>query len=371
MVYFRTDDEINRAFERMVGHYNLADVGHAPDSILALQLANLKPGESVLELGTAGGRLIAMAKPKVGAGVCVGVDVHQGLLNVDFPHTLQQRGLAVYPAGPATRQVHRVCLNVADADFVTRLQAVQGAPQRYDCIFALHILTTIPPDLRLQTLRSMRRLLSPTGRIVTNMSARFTHVPLNPADSGVPVQFRPNEHDYTEAPGCAMLLTAARSIAVQPARGSPTLPKAVVWANQVSPNRFWVIARQQAAHAAERAGLSLITSRDIGKGDLFNLARGSQSPPLSLLESLSMNAIRARVTANISEDPGYHCTGRTNDVFARRTSVSKVQQDIDMHLVLSLQASHAADLEKIRARLDPTLVMEATQVGCLVVLRAE
>lgn len=251
-----------------------------------------------------------MAKLKVGAGVCVGVDAHQGLLDVDFPYTLQQQGLTVYPAGPATRQVHRVRLNVANADFVPSLQAIQGAPQRYDCIFALHLLITIPADLRLQTLRSMRRLLSPTGRIVTNMSARFTSAAPNPAESGVPVQFLTSPYGYTEAPGCSMVLSSADAIPVQPAQGPLIRPKAVVWANQVSPNRFWVIARQQAAHAAERAGLSVVASRDIGKGDLFNLRRGSQSPPQSLLESLPETVVRARITAATDKGPTYHCSGK-------------------------------------------------------------
>lgn len=371
MVYFRTASEINSAFHGMVGRYNLSDVANAPDSDLALNLANLRAGESVLELGTAGGRLIAKAKLRVGAGVCVGVDAHQGLLNVDFPHTLLQHGLTVFPAGSTTQQIHKAHLNVTDNDFVTTLQALQGAPQRYDCIFALHILTTIPADLRLQTLRNMRRLLSPTGRIITNMSARFTSAPPDSAESGVPVQFLTNPHGYTEAPGCAMLLDGSDSTPVQPAQGPLVRPKVVIWANQVSPDRFWVIARQQAAHAAERAGLSLTASRDIGKGDSFNLPPGSRSPPQSVLEGLPENTIRATVAANVGAALAYHCTGRAHNVLAERTAVHKGQQDVDMHLIRSLQESDRKEKEKIQARGIPTLAMESSQVGCLAVLRSE
>lgn len=38
------------------------------------------------------------------------------------------------------------------------LQATEGTLQRYDCIFALHILTTIPADRRLQSLGKRKRL---------------------------------------------------------------------------------------------------------------------------------------------------------------------------------------------------------------------
>lgn len=36
MVYFRTSNEINHAFQPLVGRYNLSTVAHTPNSSLAL-----------------------------------------------------------------------------------------------------------------------------------------------------------------------------------------------------------------------------------------------------------------------------------------------------------------------------------------------
>lgn len=370
MVYYRTTNELRSAFGPMAGSYNAADLVHQPDSMLALELAALKPGESVLELGTAGGRLLAQAKLTVGAGVCVGVDAVQELLDIDFPHTLNDKSLAIYPQGTAAQQVHRLRANITDAALVDRVRALPGAPPVYNCIFALHVLTTIPPDQRLQTLRNMRRLLAPNGRILTNMSARFTDTPPPAAEAALPEQFRTAAR-YTEAPGSLILMmNAPHVVAVTPQGPRPA--KAAVSTTQLSPDRLWVVARQQAAHAAERAGLSVVASRDIGKGDRFGLPLGSRSPPQNQLNSLPPAQIVAMVTGNVAALGAYHCTGRAWDTVVRRNAPAHLSPAArDFELVLGLQ--RLGQNEKARVAADQPVgapqVVEIAQLGVLVSLR--
>ena len=370
MVYYRTSDELRAAFAPMAGGYNAADLAHRPDSVLALELAALKPGESVLELGTAGGRLLAQAKLTVGAGVCVGVDAVQELLNIDFPHTLNDKGLTVYPQGTAAQQVHRLRANITDAALVGHVHALPGAPLVYDCIFALHVLTTIPPDQRLQTLRNMRRLLAPNGRIVTNMSARFIDTPPPATQAAVPEQFRTAAR-YTEAPGSLILMMNAPHVVASTPQG-PRPAKTAVATTQLSPDRLWVVARQQATHAAERAGLSVVASRDIGKGDRFGLSPGSRSPPQSQLDSLTPAQIVTTLNNQVGALKVHHCTGRAWDTVMRRTTPANPSPAArDFELVLGLQRIVQNEKARVAADqpVDAPQVVETAQLGVLVSLR--
>lgn len=372
MVYYRTSSELSTAFGPMAGGYNAADLAHQPDSVLALELAALKPGESVLELGTAGGRLIAQAKLTVGTGVCVGVDAVQELLNVDFPHTLSNKGLAVYPQGTAAQQVHRLRANITDAALVDCVRALPGTPQAYDCIFAVHVFTTIPPDQRLQTLRNMRRLLAANGRIIMNMSARFINTPPPAAEAAVPEQFR-TAAGYTEAPGSLILMMNAPHVTIPTPLG-PRSAKTAVMTNQLSPDRLWVVARQQAAHAAERAGLFVAASRDIGKGDQFGLPRGGRSPPQGQLDSMPVAQIVPMLNERTSALNAYHCSGRAWDTLNRRVtpaggSLSPAERDFA--LVLGLQRVEGNEKARIAAEqpAGAPQAMETAQLGVLVSLR--
>jgi protein-L-isoaspartate O-methyltransferase len=98
MVYLNTLAEINNAFAHMVGCCDYADASNRPDGQTALQLAQLQPGESILELGAGSGRLMAEAKQSVGAGFCVAVDAVQGFLDTAILWALNNKGLTVYPA---------------------------------------------------------------------------------------------------------------------------------------------------------------------------------------------------------------------------------------------------------------------------------
>jgi ubiquinone/menaquinone biosynthesis C-methylase UbiE len=74
MVYYTTAAEIYNAFVYMVGAYDYASYIYYLDSATVLSLADLQPGESVLDVGAGGGCFIAEAKQGVGNRYCVAVD---------------------------------------------------------------------------------------------------------------------------------------------------------------------------------------------------------------------------------------------------------------------------------------------------------
>ncbi|OAK93356.1 hypothetical protein IQ06DRAFT_341271 [Phaeosphaeriaceae sp. SRC1lsM3a] len=202
MVYFSTPAEINGAFGNMVNRYDYASHAHHPDAALALTLAQLKPGESVLDVGAGGGRFIAAAKQQVGNGFCVAVDALAGFVAQDIPFMLQQKGLAVSPNGNPSTQVHCVRANINDANFATTIPRPASA-QQFDCIVAVHLFTTLPPQQRRPAYVRLRRLLKPSGRLIVNMSARFTDSTPLSSESHLPVQFRTSP--YTESPGAHLV----------------------------------------------------------------------------------------------------------------------------------------------------------------------
>jgi hypothetical protein len=65
MVYLNTLAEINNAFAHIVRCCDYADATHCPNEQTALRLAQLQPGESVLNLSASSSRLIAEAKQVV------------------------------------------------------------------------------------------------------------------------------------------------------------------------------------------------------------------------------------------------------------------------------------------------------------------
>jgi SAM-dependent methyltransferase len=238
MVIYDSTAAPDTAFASMVGRYDYMDHAHRPDNIAALARANLQPGQSVLEVGAGSGRLIAEAKRAVGSGFCAAVDAVQGFLTVDIPWTLAQKGLTVYPAGGPAQQVHLLRANITESGLSTAVRALSGAPQRFDCIFALHIFTTLPTHQRRQALVDLRRLLSPGGRLIINMSARFTQGSAPPSASNIPVQFQTTP--FTEAPGSSVL-TAFRTAGgpIQVPGPFSNLPrKDVTLTLQVAPDRF-------------------------------------------------------------------------------------------------------------------------------------
>ncbi|EUC26823.1 Methyltransf-18 multi-domain protein [Pyrenophora tritici-repentis] len=318
MVYFATDAEINQAYTPLIGVYDYVCHAQYPDTDKALALANLSAGESVLEVGAGGGRLIARAKRTVGSGFCVAVDAVQGFVSTDIPWMLQQQGLAASPSGTPATQVHCLCANITSSNFANTVRAVPGAPQQFDCIVAVHLFTTLAPSQRRQALVTLRQLLSPSGRLVLNMSARFTNSSLQPANAALPVQFR--NGPYTETAGATIYTLLMRDGPRVPIPGASAtdLPRKVIELTyQTAPNRLWTVAAAQAREAAEDAGFSVSKIEPIGKGDDFGLPDGRHS--LTHAELRAMNIDQLVATAKEGPIPRrYNCMGRTAEAYTSR-----------------------------------------------------
>lgn len=368
MVQYNNIANITTAFQPMVGHYHYADVAHRPDTDTALALAQLQPGNTVLELGPGSGHLIAQAKVAVGSGFCAAVDAVQGFLDVDIPSALAQQGL--------DGSVSLLRANITDGALVKRVRSLPGAPQTFDYIFALHVFSTIPPPQRRQTLRNLRKLLSPTGSLIVTIAARFTDIAPLQAETALPVQFRSTGH--TEAPG-ATLLTQVRCDEYISVPSGASLPiKRVASAIQHAPDRFWDVAAQQALDAATHAGYIVLDTRNIGKGDNFGLGQGGRSPPQSLLNNMGTVQLAAAASqASIADC--YCCVGRIMQAACPQETPNwqhMSQQQRDYCLAMFLQCIVARNADRVR-NLNQHLpangvlaeAQEATQVSVLIVLR--
>jgi hypothetical protein len=151
---------------------------------------------------------------------------------------LQQRGLAISPSGTPAVQVHCMRANISDPNFAAKVRALPSAPQRFDCIVALHLFTTLLPYQRRQALVTLRQLLSSSSRLILNMLARFTTMPPSAANAARLVQFQTAEH--TEALGASILIEfRTDSPRVQIPQGSPSqLRKVVALTIQIAPDRL-------------------------------------------------------------------------------------------------------------------------------------
>lgn len=349
MVYFSGLRDINEAFGYMVGQCDHLDPARRPDVDTALRLARLQPGESVLDLGTGSGRFIAAAKLAVESRYCVAVDAVEGFLRTDVPWTLERHGLTVHPAGAVNEQVHLLHADITDNNLNRTIRALVGAPSTFDCIVALHVFNTLPPHQRRRVLINLRRLLSLDGRLITTMSARFTNIPAAPAEISCPIQFRVTDH--TESPGSHVVTVATTNNLVHvPNNGTAVPARTVTFSLQVAPNRFWLIAAQQARHAAEDAGFSVECIHDIGKGDSFDLPEHGHSPLQSTLDTMSMAAILADATKS-SQDHTYSCAGRSFETMMHKLTPGWRQMSIDerdCHHVLGLQHRAGADLAQVQ-----------------------
>lgn len=318
MVYFATDAEINQAYTPLIGAYDYVCHAQHPDTDKALALANLSAGESVLEVGAGGGRLIAQAKRTVGSGFCVAVDAVQGFVSTDIPWMLQQQGLAASPSGTPATQVHCLRANITSSNFANTVRSVPGAPQRFDCIVALHLFTTLAPSQRRQALVTLRQLLSPSGRLVLNMSARFTNSLPQPANAALPVQFR--NGPYTETAGATiytLLMRDGPRVPI-PRAGATDQPRKVIdLTYQTAPDRLWAVAAAQAREAVEDAGFSVSKVEPIGKGDDFGLPVGRHSPTHAQLKAISMDQLVA-IARKCPIQGAYNCMGRSAEAYTSR-----------------------------------------------------
>ena len=218
MVYFSTLAEVRVAYQHLVGKANYVSHDQTPDALRAVQMAQLQPGESVLDLGCAGGKITALAKQAVGSGLVVGLDAVAGFLTVDATAHLASYGLTVAPAGAAAQRVHLVKGSVTDGNIRNHLASATGEPACYDVVFLVHVFETVPPEQRCNLLRRLKSMLAPGGRIVMSMSARFTNETIAGPELGLPVQFRSTP--YTEAPSSFLITTLSQDCTETTADGA-------------------------------------------------------------------------------------------------------------------------------------------------------
>jgi hypothetical protein len=258
----------------------------------------------------------------------------------DIPFMLQRNQLAVSPNGTPATQVHCVCANINDANFSTTIP-LPGPSRRFDCIVAVHLFTTLPPALRRPAFVKLRQLLKTGGRLIVNMSARFTDSPPLASQASTPVQFRTSP--YTESPGSHIILDIRTDRpAVSLPGGGSTFSKSVVLALQTCPNRFWDVAKLQAREAAENAGFVVQDMRNIGKGDSFGLAAGLSSPPMSTLMAMSSSEF-ATYASTRPKAGTYLCIGRGMEAAGRRNTPNMTDTD----LVLGLQNFVKTDSDRL------------------------
>jgi len=112
-----------------------------------LDLARLKPGESVLDVGCGTGTLAIAAKRRVGpAGAVFGIDASPEMI------------------ARATTKVRK-----AGLDITFRNESVEALPfpdAQFDVLLSTLMLHHLPRKLREQGAREMRRVLKPGGRVL-------------------------------------------------------------------------------------------------------------------------------------------------------------------------------------------------------------
>ncbi|KAF1972841.1 hypothetical protein BU23DRAFT_507564 [Bimuria novae-zelandiae CBS 107.79] len=147
MPTYSTPADVNDGFRHLVGILEYSSAHTAAVCKLAVQSANLRPGDNILDIGTGHGEVLALTKPSIGSGMCVGVDAVNGFLQTDAPFRLQRSQLHVAPCGTAETQVHLLLASATHANLPNFIRSrLQRPGILFNAIFAIQILHTIPPD---------------------------------------------------------------------------------------------------------------------------------------------------------------------------------------------------------------------------------
>jgi SAM-dependent methyltransferase len=376
MVYHGRLKEIREANQHMKGKVNYLTDAFKPDNCNAVKMANLQPGERVLDLGIGSGYVLAAAKTAVKDGLCVGIDAVQGFLEVDVPDTLTRAGLAVAPSGTDDTKVYLINENVTNGALAKVIRDRIGLPSKqpldFNIIFLLNVFNTIPPAQRRQTLQNLKSMLADNGRIVMSASARFGA----PHEVQGIVQFSSN--DLTEAPGCMVSSWIDLTSSVTIANGE-SWPKRTIFSSiQLAPDELWKAALDQAVAAAGDVGLHVVSSLDFGKGDQFGLAA---APPVPALGGRTARELISFIINRALE--GHDILGPVFEAIAAKTDPQWGQQPPagrNISCVLHLQRVAEMFITDLNNRskkkrmdnphsTEPLTISEHQQVGVLVELR--
>jgi len=145
--------DVEKTYNDAAPTYDMAFLNAIPDTKRLITIANLKPGNSVLDLGCGTGKLLIEAKKMVEGGEVCGVDISPGMLTMALGN-IKKAGL--------TSQIALIRGNIADPEVLTKICPAGG----FDIITCLRVLGDMLGSDQLQALQLWKNYLAPGGRIV-------------------------------------------------------------------------------------------------------------------------------------------------------------------------------------------------------------
>lgn len=245
MPTYQTVQEVQAAFEFLIGKYDLVYYAHLGDIAALTTIANYNEGESVLDLGTGSAGCIVEAKQRVGSGLCVGVDCVPGLLQHDATRKIQAAGFSTAPSAPAATSIQLFHHDVASADFPLALRSVLPSGHGgFNVITGLKIFNLLPTNAQIPALERWREMLAPSGRLVLHLSLVV---------------------DGTECPATVVQADSSSSVTLQDGSTYPQwrADKQI----KVAPPGTWLACRAQVQQLAAKCHLQVVSMTDTAAGD--------------------------------------------------------------------------------------------------------